>query len=65
MGMVLRFPQERRRAMAAEADAGRTGEIVILPVIRIERHGETQAPTATPPRPDRGGVGRKGRRKSA
>ncbi len=46
MGLVLRFPVERRRDAAAPAiDPAETGAIVILPVIRVERHAE---PSDTP-----------------
>lgn len=39
MGTVLRFPTERRQAVAGDGAraAGLAGSIVILPVVRIER----------------------------
>lgn len=43
MGMVVEFPAEtaqRRAGTSAAAPADRIGTVVILPVIRIERHGD-------------------------
>ncbi len=41
MGIVIRFPQERRLTTGEEAKSF-TGSatIIILPAVRIERHGE-------------------------
>jgi hypothetical protein len=43
MGMVIRFPIERRLASTQSEPRAREGSasIVILPVIRIERHAAT------------------------
>ena len=43
MGMVVEFPADtahRRAGTAAAAPAEGMGMVVILPVIRIERHGD-------------------------
>lgn len=63
MGEVLRFPLERRRK-ASEPAAHGPGQVMILPVIRIERHDLPPPPliTADPPR---GGKGPKRGRRSA
>lgn len=39
MSAVIQFPMERRAAMPPRATQGR-GEVLILPVVRIERHGD-------------------------
>lgn len=44
MGILIRFPEERRslaNAGGAPSERG-SAAVVILPVIRIERHGEEQ-----------------------
>lgn len=58
MGIVIRFPVERRTAGSADAQPF-TGSatIIILPVVRTERHGDTAtdsaAPVGVPPTPQR------------
>lgn len=41
MGILLRFPDEKRAAATGSAALapGRSASVIILPVIRIERHG--------------------------
>jgi hypothetical protein len=75
MGLVLRFPLERRRAAVSSADRGsQDGQILVLPVVRIEHHEavtpDTQAagsPAAAPDAkaagsPPRGDKPRRGRK---
>jgi hypothetical protein len=65
MGTVIRFPDEKRIGWNAGAHApSEPGSVIILPVVRIERHAEEMpagfAPGAgTPPA---GGRRRPGRR---
>lgn len=62
MGDVLRFPLERRRVPSeATTDETPRGVVVILPVIRYERHDDAAGPMV----PRAGGETRKRRRKSA
>jgi hypothetical protein len=66
MGLVLRFPLERRRAL--RQDSGMpdvTGQILVLPVIRVERHDLPPPPVLTVDPPRKGGDGSKRRRRSA
>ena len=58
MGLVIAFPAERPTRIGAPEFHGHAS-IVILPVIRIERHGEE--PTGLEPNP-RSTPGRKRRR---
>jgi len=37
MGLLVRFPLERARAVPPVARAGESAAIVVLPVVRIER----------------------------
>lgn len=62
MGDVLRFPLERRRVPSDDlSDGTLRGLVVILPVIRYERHDDAAEPLV----PRAGGETRKRRRKSA
>jgi hypothetical protein len=50
MGIVIRFPQERRLERAADAPPFiGSATIIILPVVRTERHGDTAMPVAAGP----------------
>jgi hypothetical protein len=53
MGTIIAFPTERR-ATAALFEGDRDGSVIILPVIRVERHGEQPAdgfePSSSSPR---------------
>lgn len=40
MNTVVAFPAARRAAPAGQPVAGGSAQIIILPVVRIERHGE-------------------------
>jgi hypothetical protein len=60
MGMIIRFPDEKRLAWTGGSHPKRAeaASVVILPVIRIERHlDETEVATA--PELDSPGRGRK------
>jgi hypothetical protein len=47
MGIVIRFPQERRLARSGESPPfAESATIIILPVVRTERHADT-APVAS------------------
>jgi hypothetical protein len=59
MGTLIRFPEERRAPRSGEVVPSELGSIVILPVVRIERHQDDvmakAAPASnTPPRSRRG-----------
>jgi len=41
MGIVIDFPAERRSTGTLFEGNGDGGSVIILPVIRVERHGET------------------------
>jgi hypothetical protein len=59
MGLVITFPLERRIGRdTGPSKEGRSGSVVILPVVRVDRHDEEQpggvAPGAgSPPRSGR------------
>ena len=56
MGIVIRFLQERRMAQAAETPPfSGSATIIILPVVRAERHADTASGVAQslPPSPQR------------
>ncbi len=66
MGAVHRFPLERRRMLRREQDRPEvTGEIVVLPVVRIERHDLPPPPNLVVEPPLKGGDRPKRRRRSA
>jgi len=66
MGLVLRFPLERRRALRRDSGVpDMMGQILVLPVIRIERHDLPPPPVLTVDPPRKGGHGPKRRRRSA
>ena len=66
MGNVIKFPEEGRMARFGRADMpDESGTVIILPVIRIERHHDLRAEEAeprTPPPADNGGRRRMRRR---
>jgi hypothetical protein len=66
MGTIVKFPDEGRIVRFGRADAAdESATVIILPVIRIERHGEPGAEDAepyTPPPADNGGRRRVRRR---
>jgi hypothetical protein len=66
MGTVVKFPDEGRIVRFGRADAAdESATVIILPVIRIERHGDPGAEDAepyTPPPADNGGSRRVRRR---
>ena len=41
MGTIIAFPAERCSSGTGLADARGEGTVIILPVIRIERHGDS------------------------
>lgn len=65
MGLVLRFPLERRRVAGPDLGEAPRGAVLVLPVIRIERHDLPAAPALTVEPPLRGGGKPRRRRKSA
>lgn len=66
MGLVFRFPLERRRELRAEVlPAAETGHILVLPVVRIEHHDLPPPPSLTVEPPRTGGNKPKRGRKSA
>lgn len=66
MGLVLRFPLERRSALRHDSGSPeQAGQILLLPVIRIERHDLPPPPVLTVDPPRNGGDGSKRRRRSA
>lgn len=55
MGLVVRFPLEKARAIPRAVMAGDGGSILVLPVIRVERSNEAQAKEpGSKPRPRAG-----------
>ena len=66
MGNVIKFPDEGRIVRFGRADgAEESATVIILPVIRIERHHDSRAEEAeprTPPPADNGGRRRMRRR---
>jgi len=65
MGTVIRFPDERRMNWNAGAHApSQSGSVIILPVIRIERHSDDTSNDIAPGAgtPQGGGRRRRGRR---
>ncbi|MDP2801348.1 MAG: hypothetical protein Q8O26_05635 [Phreatobacter sp.] len=66
MGAVLRFPLERRRILRpATDDTAVSGQILLLPVVRVERHDLPPPPILTVDPPLKGGDRPKRRRRSA
>lgn len=47
MGLVLRFPLERRRVAGPDLGDAPRGVVLVLPVIRIERHGSADPAIGT------------------
>jgi hypothetical protein len=65
MGIVIRFPDEKRMSWNGGAHAQlESASVIILPVVRIERHAEEAASDFAPEAgsPSRGGRRRRGRR---
>lgn len=75
MGLVLRFPLERRRVAGPDLGNAPRGMVLLLPVIRIERHDTAHhgiarqnlpaPPAITVEPPMRGGGKPRRRRKTA
>jgi hypothetical protein len=65
MGSVIRFPLERRRILRLDAGAAAVGQILLLPVVRVERHDLPPPPVLTVDPPRKGGDRPKRRRRSA
>ena len=66
MGLVFRFPLERRRGLRQDVlSAEETGHILVLPVVRIEHHDLPSPPALTVEPPRNGGNKPKRGRKSA
>jgi hypothetical protein len=65
MGSVIRFPLERRRVLCPEAGTAETGQILVLPVVRVERHDLPPPPVLTVDPPRKGGDRPKRGRRSA
>jgi len=66
MGTLIRFPEMRHapRGYAPLSATAETGSVVILPVIRIERHSEDAEVTVEPERRAPAGGRRRRRRHS-
>jgi hypothetical protein len=64
MGTIVKFPDEGRIVRFGRADAGESATVIILPVVRIERH-EPRADDAEPyiPPPAQNGGRRRVRRR--
>jgi hypothetical protein len=62
MGIVLEFPARQETASRGVTMPERCGEVVILPVIRIERYDSEPARYTTP---RKGEAGRKRRRRAS
>jgi hypothetical protein len=62
MGTVINFPDDRRVSGASGARAQmESASIIILPVVRIERHADGTAVDQTPEAGSPGGGGRRRR----
>lgn len=56
MGVLVRFPLERARAVPPVANRGNSASIIVLPVIRIERGSEKKSQhSQSKPRAKNGG----------
>jgi hypothetical protein len=55
MGLLVRFPLERARAVPPVANGGNSASILVLPVIRIERAAKSTQETHSKPRTKNGG----------
>ena len=55
MGLLVRFPLERARAVPPVANEGGSASILVLPVIRIERAAKATQETQAKPRTKSGG----------
>jgi len=66
MGIIVKFPDEGRIVRFGRADtADESATVIILPVVRIQRHDEARAESAEPgthPPADNGGRRRVRRR---
>lgn len=65
MGIIVKFPEEGRVVRGRADIADESATVIILPVIRIERHNELRAGGAAPhnrPPADKGGRRRVRRR---
>jgi hypothetical protein len=64
MGTIVKFPDEGRIVRFGRADAAESATVIILPVVRIERH-ELRADEAEPysPPPAQNGGRRRMRRR--
>jgi hypothetical protein len=65
MGTIVKFPDEGRIVRFGRADIAVSATVIILPVVRIERHPEARAEAAEPqtnPPADKGGRRRLRRR---
>jgi len=61
MGLLVRFPLERARAIPPAVNSGGSASILVLPVIRIERVAK-QAPKESQAKPRAKNSGRPRRR---
>jgi hypothetical protein len=59
MGLLVRFPLERARAMPPVVNEGDGASILVLPVIRIERAAKSSSETQSKPRTKNGGKPRR------
>jgi hypothetical protein len=65
MGLLVRFPLERARAVPPAAHTGDTASILVLPVIRIERASDVSEEPQSKPRSRSGGRTRRRTRRPA
>jgi hypothetical protein len=65
MGTVVKFPDEGRIVRFVTPGANETATVIILPVVRIERHGELERGEAKPRKdpPAKSGGSRRARRR--
>lgn len=55
MGLLVRFPLERARAIPPVPNSGDSASILVLPVIRIERAAKDRKESHSKPRTKNGG----------
>jgi len=54
MGTIVKFPDEGRIVRFGRGDAEESATVIILPVVRIERHDELEAEPHTHPPAENG-----------
>ncbi len=64
MGLVVRFPLERARAVPPLVGSGEGASILVLPVVSIDRSGKERAEACAPQSKSRSRNGRTTRRRT-